>query len=174
MKLGYLFSLYEVWSSTCRPSGNCWKRSVQRKRRKCPLCTFQDKQPIDCLTKYFLLRSFYRKATSFYNEINVKIKIITWKLYSRMFREGTFFIGGWGPRLRREGSLVNFLQIGEGQTCFILNRGRVTVFLARTKLLHVACILYIQAKLPVKINLSKLITGVEKFIYKKNIFSQLT
>ena len=91
-----------------------------------------------------------------------------------MFREGTFFIGGWGPRLRREGSLVNFLQIGEGQTCFILNRGRVTVFLARTKLLHVACILYIQAKLPVKINLSKLITGVEKFIYKKNIFSQLT
>ena len=38
--------------------------------------------------------------------------------------------GGGGPGLRRRGSLVNFLQIGEGQTCFILNRGRVTVFLA--------------------------------------------
>ena len=38
---------------------------------------------------------------------------------------------GGGPGLRRGGSLVNFLQIGEGQTCFILNRGRVTVFLAR-------------------------------------------
>ena len=29
--------------------------------------------------------------------------------------------------------LVNFLQIGEGQTYFILNQGRVTVFLARKK-----------------------------------------
>ena len=53
-------------------------------------------------------------------------------------------------------SLVNFVQIGEGQTCFILNLGRVTVFLARKKLLHVASILYIQAKLPVKINLNYL------------------
>ena len=32
-----------------------------------------------------------------------------------------------GPGLRRGGSLVNFLQIEEGQTCFIRNRGRVTV-----------------------------------------------
>ena len=39
--------------------------------------------------------------------------------------------GGWGLRLRRGGSLVNFSQIGEGQTCFIRNRGRATVFLAR-------------------------------------------
>ena len=54
-------------------------------------------------------------------------------------REGTFFIGGGGgPGLRRGGSLINFLQIGEGQSCFILNRGRITVFLARKKLLHVA------------------------------------
>ena len=49
-------------------------------------------------------------------------------------REGMFFIsggrggGGVGPGLRMAGSLLNFLQIGEGQTCFIFNRGRVTVF----------------------------------------------
>ena len=65
-----------------------------------------------------------------------------------------FFIGGGGPGLRRGGSLVIFLQIGEGQTCFILNWGRATVFLTRKKLLHVASILYIRAKLPVKINLN--------------------
>ena len=85
-------------------------------------------------------------------------------------REGTFFIGGgggWGgPGLRGGGSLENFLQIGEGQTCFILNRGRVTVFLARKKLPHVASILYIQAKLPVKINLNYL--QVSKNLYIKN------
>ena len=42
-------------------------------------------------------------------------------------REGKFLIGGGGggPGLRRGGSLVNILQIGEGQTCFIRNRGRV-------------------------------------------------
>ena len=66
MKLGYLFSLYEVWSSTCSPSGNCSKRSVQRKRRKClqwflSACAFQDKQPIDCMT--FLNTSFYGAST---------------------------------------------------------------------------------------------------------------
>ena len=46
------------------------------------------------------------------------------------FREGTFFIGGGGGGLgpRRGGSLVNFLQIGEGQTGFIPNRGRVSFF----------------------------------------------
>ena len=53
-------------------------------------------------------------------------------------REGTFFIGdggggAGGPGLRRGGSLVIFLQIEEGQTCFIPNRGRVTVFFARKK-----------------------------------------
>ena len=50
-------------------------------------------------------------------------------------REGTFFIwgGGGGPGVRRGGSLVIFLQIEEGQTCFIPNRGRVTVFFARKK-----------------------------------------
>ena len=54
----------------------------------------------------------------------------------KSLREGTFLIGGGGgggdgPRLRRGGSLVNILQIGEGQTCFIRNRGRVAVFFAR-------------------------------------------
>ena len=39
--------------------------------------------------------------------------------------------GGGGLGLRRGRSLVNFSQIGEGQTCFIRNRGRATVFLAR-------------------------------------------
>ena len=38
---------------------------------------------------------------------------------------GSFFLGGTGE------SLVNFLQIGEVESCFILNRGRVTVCLAR-------------------------------------------
>ena len=50
--------------------------------------------------------------------------------------------GGGRPRLRRGGSLVYFLQIGEGQTCFILKLWRVTDFLARKKFTHVACILY--------------------------------
>ena len=76
------------------------------------------------------------------------------------FEKVRFLLGGGGgvrgPGLRTRGSLVNFLHIGEGQSCFILNRGRVTVCFARTKLLHVACILYIQAKLPVKINLNYL------------------
>ena len=56
---------------------------------------------------------------------------------SKPLKEGTFFIGGGGPGLRRGGSLVNILQIGEDQTCFICKRGRVIVFLARKRLLHV-------------------------------------
>ena len=77
-------------------------------------------------------------------------------------REGTLFIDGGG--LWRAGSLVN-----KGQNCFILNRGRVTVFLARKKLPHVASILYIQAKLPVKINLNYL--QVSKNLYIKKLSS---
>ena len=82
-----------------------------------------------------------------------------------------FFLGGGGrrPGLWMGGSLVNFLQIGEGQTCFILNRGRVTVFLVRKKLLHFASILYIQAKLPVKINVNYL--QVSKNLYIKKLSS---
>ena len=53
---------------------------------------------------------------------------------SSSVREGTFFIRGGGPGPQRGGSLVNILQFGEGQTCFICNRGRVIVlFLARKK-----------------------------------------
>ena len=64
-------------------------------------------------------------------------------------REDTFLLG------MGSGSLVKFLQIGEGQTCFILNRGRVTVFLARKKITSSRFyFVYIQAKLPVKINLN--------------------
>ena len=37
-------------------------------------------------------------------------------------REGTFFYWGGGGGRRRGGSLVNFLPIGEGQTCFILRK----------------------------------------------------
>ena len=41
-----------------------------------------------------------------------------------ILRESTFFIGGGGGTgLRRGGSSVNFLQIGEAQTCFIRNGG---------------------------------------------------
>ena len=39
--------------------------------------------------------------------------------------------------LRRRGSLVKFLQIGKGLTCFVRNWRRVTLFLARKKLLCV-------------------------------------
>ena len=57
---------------------------------------------------------------------------------SEVIREGTFLIGGGcGPGLRRGGSLVNILQIGEGQTCFIRSQGRVTVLFDKEKLLHV-------------------------------------
>ena len=47
---------------------------------------------------------------------------------------------GGGLELRRGGSLVIFLQIGDGQTCFIRigGGGSQFFFLARRKLLHVA------------------------------------
>lgn len=47
------------------------------------------------------------------------------------FREGTFFIGWWwgwaGPTEGGGGSSVKFLQIWEGQTCFVCRWGRVTL-----------------------------------------------
>ena len=57
------------------------------------------------------------------------------------FREGTFFIAGggggaWGGGLRRGGSSVTIVQIGEGQPCFMCNRGRVTGFFGKEKILH--------------------------------------
>ena len=44
------------------------------------------------------------------------------------------FYQGGGRGLQRGGSLVSILQIGEGQTCFTRNRGRVAVFFARKKI----------------------------------------
>ena len=45
--------------------------------------------------------------------------------------------GGGGPGLWRGGSPVKCFQIGEGQTCFVRNRGRITIF-GKEKILHVA------------------------------------
>ena len=78
---------------------------------------------------------------------------------------------GGGPGLQRGGSLVIFLQIGKGQTCFILNQGRITVFFGKEKLLRVASILYIQAKLPVKINLNVLQVFLHQYLYIKKLSS---
>ena len=72
----------------------------------------------------------------------------------------------WGRGWRGGCLVIFFLQIGRGQTCFILNRGRVTVFFGKEKLLHVASILYIQAKLPVKINLNYLQVSKNSYIKK--------
>ena len=52
----------------------------------------------------------------------------------RFLLEGVGKGGGGEPGLRRGGSLVSFLQIGEGQTCFIRNRGRVTIFFGKEKI----------------------------------------
>ena len=53
-----------------------------------------------------------------------------------------FLFGGGGdwPGPRRGGSLVNFLQIGEGQSCFFFSQPGEghSFFLARKQLLHVA------------------------------------
>ena len=70
--------------------------------------------------------------------------------YAQLSKVRFFIVGGWGglgggvggwvsgPGLRRGWSLVNCLQIGEGQTCFTGKRGRVTVFFWEgKKLLHV-------------------------------------
>ena len=97
------------------------------------------------------------------------IPLCFWTKKTSCKRRYVFYWGKGGPRLRRGGSLVHFWQIVEGQTCFIPNRGRVTVFLARKKLLHVASILHIQEKLPVKINLNYL--RMSKNLYVKKLSS---
>ena len=51
---------------------------------------------------------------------------------------------------------------------FLIGGGGGNSFFGKKKLLHVASILYIQAKLPVEINLNYF-TGVEKFTYQKAI-----
>ena len=88
-------------------------------------------------------------------------------------RDRTFFIktgggGGWAGAL--DGRVLSkFFTNWGASNLFILKRGRVTVFLARKKLLHFASILYIQAKLPVKINVNYL--QVSKNLYIKKLSS---
>ena len=54
------------------------------------------------------------------------------------------FAGGGRLGLRRGGSLVNFSQIGEGQTCFIRNRGRATVFFGKENyFMSLSCLLFV-------------------------------
>ena len=52
----------------------------------------------------------------------------------KLLRDGTFFIGkgggGWAGA-RRGGSLVNILEIGEGQTFLIRSRGRVILLFGK-------------------------------------------
>ena len=83
------------------------------------------------------------------------------------------FYWGWGGEVGRgfggEGPQYIFDKLGSDKPFFILNRGRVTVFLARKKLLYVASIFYIQAKLPVKINLNYL--RMSKSLYVKKLSS---
>ena len=78
--------------------------------------------------------------------------------------------GGWAePSEGRVLSIFFFykFQVGEDQTCFILDRGKVTVsFFGKEKLLHVASILYIQGKLPVKNSLNYLQVSKNLFIKK--------
>ena len=93
----------------------------------------------------------------------------------QVVREDTFFIGGGGGGgevgrgFGGEGPQYIFDKLGSDKPFFILNRGRVTVFLARKKLLYVASIFYIQAKLPVKINLNYL--RMSKSLYVKKLSS---
>ena len=61
----------------------------------------------------------------------------TYEMVLSLLREGTFSIGegGWGWARAPEGRVINkFLQIGKGQTCFICNRGKVTVFFGKGKI----------------------------------------
>ena len=85
-------------------------------------------------------------------------------------REDTFLLGGGGgsgPGLRRGGSLVNFLQIGKGQTCFfVFQPGEGHSFLARKNYSMSLLFCSVQAKLPVKINLNYL--QVSKIYISKN------
>ena len=86
-----------------------------------------------------------------------------------IIREGTFIGGGGGVGrgFGEEGKFSKFFtNWGVSNLFYSQLRGRVIVFLARKKLLHVTSILYIQAKLPVKINLNYL--QVWKNLYTKN------
>ena len=86
-------------------------------------------------------------------------------------RKSTFLIGGGGggggPGLRRGVSLVIFLQIGEGQTCFILNLGRVIVFFGKEKI--TPCRFYfVYTSKSTSRDLSKLFYRCRKIYLSKN------
>ena len=81
-------------------------------------------------------------STTILQNLKPRIEMTTLSRFSRqneaglraltVVREGTFFTGGGGgPGLLRGGSLVNILQIWEGETCLIRSRGRVTVFFGK-------------------------------------------
>ena len=82
-------------------------------------------------------------------------------------REGTFFIGGWAGASQGR-VLRNFFTNWGGSNLFYSQPGEGHSF-GKKKLLHVASILYIQAKLPVKINLNYL--QVSKYLYIKKLSS---
>ena len=88
----------------------------------------------------------------------------------RFFYSGGEKRGGVSRAFGGEGPQYFFFykfQVGEDQTCFILDRGKVTVsFFGKEKLLHVASILYIQGKLPVKNSLNYLQVSKNLFIRK--------
>ena len=88
------------------------------------------------------------------------------------FREGTFFIGGGGGAWAgaSEGRVLSnfFFKLGKANL-FYSQPGKGHSFLGKEKLLHVASILYIQAKLPVKINLNYL--QLSKNLYIKKLSS---
>ena len=84
-------------------------------------------------------------------------------------REGTFFIGG-GWAGASEGRVISkFLSNWGGSNLFYSQPGEGHSFFGKKTLLHVASILYIQAKLPVKINLNYL--QVSKNLYIKKLSS---
>ena len=89
------------------------------------------------------------------------------------FREGTFFIGGGeggGWAGASEGRVLsNFFTNWEGSNLFYSQPEEGHGFFGKEKLLHVASILYIQTKLPVKINLNYL--KVTKTLYIKKLSS---
>ena len=77
----------------------------------------------------------------------------------QVVREGTFFIGGGGGVGRGfggEGPWYIFDKLGRDKPVLFSTGGGSQFFWPGKKSLHVASILYIQAKLPVKINLNYL------------------
>ena len=89
-------------------------------------------------------------------------------LWTHKLGKVCFLLGG-GVWARRGGSLVNFLQIEEGQTPFYSQLGESHSFFGKEKILPCRSILYIQAKLPVKINRNYV--QVSKNLYIKKLSS---